>query len=93
MNIDNNVYEKIINKIEHIKNNILLIKNNNINSLELLNNIMFIINNLHALTLDYNNNTIIFTEYNSIKNKNIDDKIYDIYLPYILYTQLLLQIE
>ena len=93
MNIDNNVYEKIIIKIEEIKKNVLLIKNNNINSLELLNNIIFIINKLYALTLDYNNNTIIFTEYNSIKNKNIDDKIYDIYLPYILYTQLLLQIE
>jgi len=93
MNIDNNVYEKMIIKIEEIKENVLLIKNNNINSLELLNNIIFIINKLCALTLDYNNNTIIFTEYNSIKNKNIDDKIYDIYLPYILYTQLLLQIE
>lgn len=93
MNIDNNVYDKIFIKIERIKNNILLIKNNNIDSLELLNNIMFIINKLDASILDYNNNTIIFTEYNSIKNKNIDDKIYDIYLPYILYTQLLLQIE
>ena len=88
---DDNIINTMINKIDNIKNILINFKIKNNNDIEVLNNITFIINNLNSILLDYINNTNYYTYNNIINNYNIDDKIYNIYLPYILYTQLILQ--
>ncbi len=88
--MNDDIIDKMISKIDNIKNNLLIIKLKN-NNIEFLNNSSFIINKLNAMLLDYNNNTNYNIINNEINNNNIDDKIYNIYLPYILYTQLILQ--
>ena len=90
MNNDN-IINTMINKIDNIKNILINFKIKNNNDIEVLNNITFLINNLNSILLDYINNTNYYTYTNIINNNNIDDKIYNIYLPYILYTQLILQ--
>ena len=90
MNGDN-IINTMINKIDNIKNILINFKIKNNNDIEVLNNITFIINNLNSILLDYINNTNYYMYNNIINNNNIDDKIYNIYLPYILYTQLILQ--
>ena len=88
---DDNIINTMIEKIDNIKNILINIKIKNNNDIEVLNNITFIINKLNSILLDYINNTNNYTCNNNINNNNIDDKIYNIYLPYILYTQLILQ--
>jgi hypothetical protein len=86
---DDNIINTMIEKIDNIKNILINIKIKNNNDIEVLNNITFIINKLNSILLDYTNNTNDYTYNNNINNNNIDDKIYNIYLPYILYTQLI----
>jgi len=81
------IIDVIIEKLDNIKS---LIKSNK-NNIELLNNTSFKINELNAMLLDYNSNSNYYITHNVINNNNIDEQIYNIYLPYILYTQLILQ--
>jgi hypothetical protein len=81
------IIDVIIEKLDNIKS---LIKSNK-NNVELLNNASFKINELNAMLLDYNSNSNYYITHNVINNNNIDEQIYNIYLPYILYTQLILQ--
>jgi hypothetical protein len=81
------IIDVMIEKLDNIKS---LIKSNK-NNIELLNNASFNINELNAMLLDYNSNSNYYITHNVINNNNIDEQIYNIYLPYILYTQLILQ--
>ena len=86
--MNDDIIKKLVNKVDNIKSNLLITDSNNV---ELLNQISFYINKLNTLLLDNNNNTNYYTITNDINNYNIDNEIYNIYLPYILYTQLILQ--
>ena len=88
---DDNIINTMIDKIDNIKKILINIKIKNNNDIQILNDITFMINKLNSIILDYINNTNYYTYINDINNNDIDDKIYNIYLPYILYTQLILQ--
>jgi len=88
---DDNIINTMIDKIDNIKKLLINIKIKNNNDIHILNDITFMINKLNSIILDYINNTNYYTYINDINNNDIDDKIYNIYLPYILYTQLILQ--
>ena len=74
---DNNKYLDYIKKLSEF--------NNNINNLDAIS-----IDLYNEFILQYNDNFLSEVEKNEQKNIKINKKVYDIFLPYMLYLQILL---
>jgi hypothetical protein len=100
------LYDKLLDKIENIKKNIIKIKEytelnetDNIEYLEKLKNFSLEINNIDSISNDMVNEFILHVDPSILKNEDINlqknllinKKIYDTFMPYMLYMQIILQ--
>jgi hypothetical protein len=101
------LFEKIISKIDKMKEKIVTLRDYTVNFdnnkelkyLEKLNSFVYDLNNLYACSKDIYDEFIIqsdptlLSEQDLIKHKNllINKKIQNIFLPYMLYLQIILQ--
>lgn len=103
---ENELYENIIEKIDKIKNNFIKLKaysnslqsNKNIKFLEKFSCFSTELNNMKALVDDMYDEFIIESNPNELSNEDkikrnsliIEKKIQNVFLPYMLYLQILL---
>ena len=100
------IYDKILAKLENIKNNIIKIKeytelkeSQQIDLLTKLKDFSLEINNIDSISDDMFNEFILQTDPLILKNEDINlhknllinKKVYDTFLPYMLYMQIILQ--
>lgn len=101
------IYDKLINKLENIKNNLEIVKkyssnidnNKSIQYIETLNKISKNIIKLESISLDvldeyiYQTNTELLTNEDKIKQKQIkiSKQIEKVFTPYMLYLQIILE--
>lgn len=106
MNSQSAIYSILLDKLDNIRNNITKIKDyteinetDKLKYLEKLKDVSLEINNIESISEDLVNEFILHANQNILSNEDlnlqknllINKKIYDTFMPYMLYMQIILQ--